>query len=60
VMDYQPPSPKWLRTVRVLQVLETIGTPKAKQILEGLARGASEARLTEEAQASLQRLTRRR
>jgi len=58
-IDAQTASPEWLRTVRALQALESIGTPKASQILEGLTRGAPEARLTEEAKASLQRLRRR-
>jgi hypothetical protein len=51
--------PDRLRIVRAVQVLESIGTPKAKQILEGLAQGASGAGLTEEAKAALQRLARR-
>jgi hypothetical protein len=48
-----------LRTGRALQVLESIGTPQAKEILEGLSHGATAARRTEEAKAALQRLARR-
>jgi hypothetical protein len=36
--------------------LEFIGTPAARDLLEKLAKGAPEARLTIEAQASLARL----
>ena len=38
-------------------VLERIGSPDARAILQTLASGASGARETEEAKASLQRLT---
>jgi len=48
-----------LRHLRSIEVLEHIGTPAARQVLEGLANGAPEARLTREAKASLQRLTKR-
>jgi hypothetical protein len=40
-------------------VLERIGTPSACQMLEGLAKGAPEARLTRDARASLDRLAKR-
>jgi hypothetical protein len=53
-------SPKQLLTLRALEVLEHIGTPEAKQVLQTLAQGASDARLTQEAKASLERLTERR
>jgi hypothetical protein len=49
----------WLRTLRALQVVESVGTPEARQLLESLAKGAPDARLTREAQASLRRLARR-
>jgi RNA polymerase sigma factor (sigma-70 family) len=52
-------SPEALRIGRALQALEQIGTPKARQLLEALAGGASAARLTREAKASLIRLSRR-
>jgi WD40 repeat protein len=56
----QAPSPEWLRAVRALQVLEGIDTPEARQFLDKLARGAPEARLTQEARAVLERLAKRR
>jgi hypothetical protein len=51
--------PRALRKARSLEVLERIGTPEAENILKVVA-GASEARLTREATASLERLSRRR
>jgi hypothetical protein len=45
-----------LREARATQVLEYIGTPEAQKILTELARGASEAFLTQDAAASLARL----
>jgi hypothetical protein len=40
-------------------VLEAIGTPEARKVLQTLAKGAAEARLTREAKAALARLARR-
>ena len=40
-------------------MLEAIGSPDARQVLETLATGLPEARLTREAKAALQRLARR-
>jgi hypothetical protein len=51
--------PELLQALRAVAVLEDIGTPTARRLLEDLANGASEARLTREAKASLQRLDRR-
>jgi hypothetical protein len=48
-----------LRESRAVEVLEWIGTPDAKKLLEGLAKGAPDAALTREAKASLERLTAR-
>jgi WD40 repeat protein len=45
-----------LREVRAIEVLETIGTPESRAILEALSRGAGGTRLTEEAAAALKRL----
>lgn len=45
-----------LRTWRAMEVLEHIGTPEARQVLEKLAQGASGHCITEEAKASLDRL----
>jgi WD40 repeat protein len=46
-----------LREVRALEVLEAIGTAEARKLLEELAKGAAEAALTQEAKASLSRLS---
>ncbi len=48
--------PEVLRAVRAAAVLEDIASPEARKLLEGLAQGAPETRLTLEAQAALQRL----
>jgi hypothetical protein len=48
-----------LRGVRAVEVLEHIGTPQVQQVLRILAGGAPESRLTREAQATLDRLSRR-
>jgi WD40 repeat protein len=53
------PGPERLRTIRAIEVLEQIGTPQARQLLETLAEGAPGARSTREAAASVLRLTRR-
>jgi RNA polymerase sigma factor (sigma-70 family) len=49
-------SPGWRRLQRALEVLELTGTPEARQVLEALAGGTPEARLTRAAKASLRRL----
>jgi len=49
--------PKQLLNLRALEVLEHIGTPQATQVLQRIAKGASKARLTQEAKASLERLS---
>jgi hypothetical protein len=49
-----------LQKVRAVQALEQIGTARAREVLEKLARGIPEARLTQEAQDALARLSRRR
>jgi WD40 repeat protein len=58
--DAAAPAPEWLRTIRALQVLEGLGTPKGRQALRKLSEGAPDAALTQEAKAALQRLDRRR
>jgi RNA polymerase sigma factor (sigma-70 family) len=47
------------RELRAVEVLEWINTSEAHGVLQGLAGGAPEARLTREAQTSLKRLTKR-
>jgi WD40 repeat protein len=51
------PGSETLRTIRAITVLERIGSPNARAILRRLASGAAVARETEEANASMQRLT---
>jgi WD40 repeat protein len=53
------PSGDALRQLRAVEVLEQIGTPAARQVLETLAQGAKESRLSHEAKASLERLLKR-
>src|SRR5207249_4170107 len=45
-----------LRGVRAIEVLESIGTPEARQVLERVAGGAPNVLLTQEAAAALRRL----
>jgi hypothetical protein len=53
------PHPEALRPLRALVVLEAVGTPEARQVLQTLAEGAPDAHWTEEARAALERLRRR-
>jgi hypothetical protein len=48
-----------LRALRALEILECIGSQEAKAVLQIIAKGAPEARLTIEAKASLGRLEKR-
>jgi WD40 repeat protein len=50
------PSPDALRPLRALEVLERIGSPEARQVLEALAKGQPDATLTQDAKAALGRL----
>jgi hypothetical protein len=51
--------PDTVRSIRVVEVLERVGTPQARKVLEGLAKGAAESALTQDARAALVRLTSR-
>jgi len=48
--------PELLQALRAVAVLEDIGTPEARRLLQELAKGAAESRLTRETLASLRRL----
>lgn len=52
-------SPEYLRSIRAITVLERADTVTARELLSTLASGAPEARLTQEAKAALERLTKR-
>jgi hypothetical protein len=52
-------SPSLLRSLRAVEVLEHLATTEAKELIRKLAEGPSEARLTREAKAALERLARR-
>jgi RNA polymerase sigma factor (sigma-70 family) len=47
-----------VRDLRAVELLELLGSPEARQLLQALAGGAPEARLTREARGALRRLTR--
>jgi RNA polymerase sigma factor (sigma-70 family) len=51
-----PPDGETLRGIRAVWVLERIGTPDARQLLDDLAKGAETARLTRESKTALERL----
>jgi len=52
------PTVEMIRPTRALEVLERLGTPEARELLQKLAGGFSEARLTIEARETLRRLER--
>jgi WD40 repeat protein len=58
-LDGPVTSPEQLRGLRAIEVLEQIGTPEVRQVLHTLTNGVPEAKLTQEAKASLDRLARR-
>lgn len=49
-------TPAMVRRLRALHALELAGTPEAKRLLQHVAAGVPEARLTQEAKAALRRL----
>ena len=51
--------PEALRSVRAVWVLQRCGTPESRQLLEALAAGVPEERLTREARNALDFLDRR-
>ncbi len=53
-----PITPDALRSLRAIQVLERIGSPDARRLLQTLAAGAPEAKLTQLAKGSLERISR--
>lgn len=54
-MVNKPISPDMLRSLRAIEVLETIGSRAAGEVLASLSEGAPEARQTREAKAALRR-----
>lgn len=52
-----PPTPDTLRGLRALEALERIGTPEALAVIERVAKGAEGMPLTEEARATMGRLS---
>ena len=50
------PPPEVLRALRAVEILEHIGSSEARQVLRAVSQGAPEARLTQDAKASLERL----
>jgi hypothetical protein len=58
-VEGQAVPPEQLRALRGVEALEHAGTAETRAVLEGLARGAPQARLTREARASLLRLAKR-
>ena len=45
-----------LRGLRTLEVLEVVGTPAARTLVEGIAKGPPEVELTQEAKKTLARM----
>jgi WD40 repeat protein len=54
-IEQHPLTSAHLRGLRALEILEKIGTPEARRVMETLAGGAPEARLTQEAAMALRR-----
>jgi RNA polymerase sigma factor (sigma-70 family) len=56
ILFAKPLSADEVHVVRALEVLEHIGTPQARQVLEGVAQGSAGAYATKEAKGALDRL----
>src|SRR5205807_8349444 len=54
--EQAPLSAETVRLQRALEVLEDVGSDEAKRVLEGIAAGDPNARLTQEARSALDRL----
>jgi WD40 repeat protein len=59
-LNYPLTSPKTIRELRTVEVLEHIGTAQARQVLHKLSLGAPGSRLTDAVRASLERLAKRK
>jgi len=55
----RPPDGQQLRLLRAVEVLECIGAPEARRVLNRLARGEPQAPLTRDASAALERFDRK-
>lgn len=53
------PPPEVVRALRALEMLECIGSSEARHVLQAISQGAPQARLTQDAKASLERLAKR-
>jgi hypothetical protein len=51
--------PEDLQTLRALEALEAMATPEARKLLSVVARGSPDSWQTQEAKASLERLTKK-
>jgi WD40 repeat protein len=58
--DAPVPSVRRLREIRSVAALEHIDNPEARKVLQEVAKGLADARLTQEAKASLDRLSKRK
>ena len=58
--NFREPAPNTglLRELRAVSLLTKIATPESQRVLQSLAGGSEDARLTQEAKASLERLAR--
>jgi WD40 repeat protein len=55
----QNKTPRRIRALRAIEVLEHIGSKEAQEVLNKIAKGAPQSRMTQEARASLARLGKR-